>query len=54
MSLSDDRRPPTSAEVAAAMAAIEVLLGEEPPPEPVTPVWRWAGRRWRAGEPPRR
>ena len=38
--------PPSPEEVAAVMAAIDVVLGTQPQPEPLAPVWRWSGRRW--------
>ncbi|HEX2042109.1 MAG TPA: acyl-CoA carboxylase epsilon subunit [Acidimicrobiales bacterium] len=53
---SEGDRPgaPTPDEVAAVMAALEVVLGPgqgEPPP---TPAWRWSGRRWQSPERRRR
>ena len=44
--MSDARPTPTSEEVAAILAAVEVVLGRRPPEPPETPVWRWSGRRW--------
>jgi hypothetical protein len=37
---------PTPEEVAAVIAAVEVVLGHRPPEPPETPLWRWSGRRW--------
>ncbi|MGI9021719.1 MAG: hypothetical protein ACR2HV_00530 [Acidimicrobiales bacterium] len=33
-------------EVAAVMAALQIVLGREAPPEQVAPAWRWSGRKW--------
>jgi hypothetical protein len=37
---------PTPEEVAAILAAVELVLGHRPSEPPETPVWRWSGRRW--------
>ena len=44
---AETHRPvPTAEEVAAILAAVEVVLGHRAPEPPETPVWRWSGRRW--------
>ncbi|HEX2273727.1 MAG TPA: hypothetical protein VHG90_07635 [Acidimicrobiales bacterium] len=46
---SEGDRPgaPPPEEVAAVIAALEVVLGHHQVGPPPTPVWRWSGRRWR-------
>ena len=44
---SPDRGAPSAEEVAAVIAAVEIVLrSEAPAQEPAVPVWRWSGRRW--------
>ncbi|HEX2023474.1 MAG TPA: hypothetical protein VHF00_02125 [Acidimicrobiales bacterium] len=43
---------PSPEEVAAVIAALEVVLGHHEGRPPPTPAWRWSGRRWRTPDRP--
>ena len=38
--------PATPEEVAALVAALEVLAADRRPTQPPVSPWRWSGRRW--------
>ncbi len=42
----EGQAPPLAEQVAAVIAAMEVVLGGHEGDRPPTPVWRWSGRRW--------
>ncbi|HEX2192913.1 MAG TPA: hypothetical protein VHH09_06935 [Acidimicrobiales bacterium] len=48
--MNDDRPAPSPEEVAAILAAVEVVLGHRAPEPPQTPAWRWSGRQWQRPE----